>query len=125
MAQILASAVNLPVTMLGDPISWIAASADGHKFVNNGDTLIYVDMSLAASPSTWKLLEQALCDFGHDHTVIDELNYPEVLASASGWNRLHFAQHQFRWNSPTGYAYFTLSNITDVKCAAVNYYGRG
>lgn len=90
--------------------AFVAASAGGDSFVNDGKTVLHVKNG-GASEITVTINSQQPCNYGFDHDV--------VVAVPAGGERIIGPFRQDRFNDANGQVAVTYSAVTSVTVAAI------
>jgi hypothetical protein len=112
---------EITVVKFGESPVYTNAASGGHSYVNDGNTLLYVN-NQTGSTATISHTEQTGCDFGH--TSVNETDDAET----GGVTRVWRTKNLVRWNDSAGRAHITItapsvtsSGDANFQIAAVSY----
>lgn len=108
--------LELTVQNFGETPNFVAAEADGMRYLNDGSTLVYV-RNFSGAAIDIDHVEQNICNFGHPGVPINE------TLQNGGETRVFHGRERHRFNDGSGYAHFTLTDVSSVTVAVISYYG--
>jgi hypothetical protein len=98
-------------TIAGVASTYVAASAGGDSFANNGHTVFHVKNG-GASAITVTVNSQTACNHGFDHDI--------TVSVAAGEERIIGTFDRSRFNDATGNVLITYSAVTTVTVCAIS-----
>ena len=108
---------EVAVVKFGQTITWTDFGADGHRYANDGNTLVYIQNTTGADV-TLTHVEQGTCDFGHA-----QVNQTDASANG-GITRIWAEKNSVRWNDSAGKAHVTIAGApgnSTLQIACVTY----
>lgn len=107
---------EITVQAFGETPNYVAANADGHFYVNDGESLVLVENFSGGDVVCTHVEDTSKqCDYQHD--PVD----PQATCSTGGVTSVWGAKHRYRFNDTAGKAHFTLDVVTTVRVAVISY----